>query len=581
MKTKTMIFAWIILSAFSAVAQEKVESPTKSTEPATIIFDVNNISALFCINEGVTSDEESGAHFFVPKNSTKSTMYYSDFWIGGRDQNQQRKIASTLLRTFGSNFTPGPIFRYIADEPFDPDAWEEVETAQDEKWNRFYIVEKKEIDDFLTSGGTQIANSILEWPAHGDVSIDQPYHLAPFFDKNGDGVYNPHHGDHPLIRGDRAAFFIINGTNHCHLDADFGCFEVDIHGMIYGFDAPQDEVLNNTIFLNYKIVNRTGMDITDTYLSLGTSFNIGLPSDDYIGCDVQRNAYFGYNASAVDGNGQAAAYGNNPPIQAVVILGGPTINDERLGMTGFLSYTNDTGVTGYPSTTFDFYNISKGIWRDNTRMRYGGGGHVNCGANGPECDYMYPGLTDPDNIGTDGVDPNPLQYSADGWTEGGIGNAPGSRSGVGNVGPFTLLTDQTVELDFAYLTVFPKDSVTRFDQLGIFIDSLTQSFLTGKTPYGQDYVTLNMPDNPKQPTPAEILLFPNPTSEIITIQLKDNNQQMGIIELYNIFGMKILTDNVSGNEHQISMKNLASGIYFCRIYSHTKQELGTYKIVKK
>ena len=53
-------------------------------------------------------------------------------------------------------------------------------------------------------------------------------------------------------------------------------------------------------------------------------------------------------------------------------------------------------------------------------------------------DFMFPAMTDVCNWGTKGVDPNPSQYGADGWTEANVGNAPYDRRFMQSAGPFTL-----------------------------------------------------------------------------------------------------------------------------------------------
>ncbi|PIZ05521.1 MAG: hypothetical protein COY57_06840, partial [Flavobacteriales bacterium CG_4_10_14_0_8_um_filter_32_5] len=45
--------------------------------------------------------------------------------------------------------------------------------------------------------GYQIPDVILNWPAHGDPSLGQDWHLAPFYDRDGDDFYDPSQGDYP------------------------------------------------------------------------------------------------------------------------------------------------------------------------------------------------------------------------------------------------------------------------------------------------------------------------------------------------------------------------------------------------
>ena len=64
-------------------------------------------------------------------------------------------------------------------------------------------------------------------------------------------------------------------------------------------------------------------------------------------------------------------------------------------------------------------------------MRFGSTGHKNK-TNGPECDFMFPGSSDPCNWGTNGVVPNEI------WTEENCNNAPADRRFMQSAGPFTL-----------------------------------------------------------------------------------------------------------------------------------------------
>ena len=40
-------------------------------------------------------------------------------------------------------------------------------------------------------------NRIFNWPAHGDIGIGQDYWLAPFYDYDNSGDYDPNAGDIP------------------------------------------------------------------------------------------------------------------------------------------------------------------------------------------------------------------------------------------------------------------------------------------------------------------------------------------------------------------------------------------------
>jgi hypothetical protein len=113
-----------------------------------------------------------------------------------------------------------------------------------------------------------------------------------------------------------------------------------------------------------------------------------------------------------------------------VNFGDGIVDNERYGMRRFVYHNNDNTVVGDPSVAVEYYNLLRGIWKDNTQMRYNlGNAH---GGSGPVCDFMFPGLSDSCNWGTNGVPVTGL------WTEEAVGNPAGDRRFMQSAGPFTL-----------------------------------------------------------------------------------------------------------------------------------------------
>jgi len=136
-------------------------------------------------------------------------------------------------------------------------------------------------------------------------------------------------------------------------------------------------------------------------------------------------------------------------------FGDGEIDNERWGMRRFVFYCNPSGgggcndqTQGDPSTAVDYYSYLRGFWKDGTRMRYGGNGHVNNCSSCEFSDFMFPGAqsnpqqtdecnwgvcSDPDgiNCGVSPGDPIP-------WTEQTAGNQANDRRFVHSAGPFTL-----------------------------------------------------------------------------------------------------------------------------------------------
>ena len=131
-----------------------------------------------------------------------------------------------------------------------------------------------------------------------------------------------------------------------------------------------------------------------------------------------------------------------------VNFGNNIVDDERFGMRRFVYYNNSNdGVFGEPSKATDYYSYLRGYWKNGQRMKYGGNG-VNKGVTDFDCDFMFPGDSDPLFWGTDG-------NAVDVWTEVNAGDdvTPGDRRFMQSAGPFTLkpgaLNYITVGIPFA------------------------------------------------------------------------------------------------------------------------------------
>jgi Secretion system C-terminal sorting domain len=550
---------------------------------------LNNINARF---------EASGSHFFgpdhgrfeVPKFSGKNTIFLSTFWIGGLDQDSVLHLAA---QTYGQGPTGGNAhshFDFWAGPVMDSGAYS---IYQDTLWNYVWNLTKQEIEFHKAhwgDAGYQPIHDILTWPGNGNISLGQAAQLAPFFDRNSDGIYNPMDGDYPLIRGDQALFFIFNDDRNIHTETQGDKLKMEVHGMAYAFNLPQDSAFWNTVFLNYKIINRSDKIYYSTYLGVFTDLDIGYPFDDYVGCDVERGYYYGYNGTPIDGSGQSYAYGANPPAQSVTILGGPLmdpdgvdnprfdnnghplcnesingthfgdsiIDNERLGMSRFLYYNNDGTIYGNPAYAIDYYNYLRGKWQngDSTSVR-----------------FFFPGQSDTLNWGT-GCVLTPNSH----LTEVTAGNAPGDRRGVGSSGPFTFNPGQAEEFDLAY--TFARDYTGNYPggsigKLQNWTDNIRKSFTTNLLPDGNSF---NGIVNKTGGSVIPIQIFPNPASSLLYIRFDGNVNEPVNIRIYNANGLLIRSERRTAMDRMITLDltGLSSGLYLVSV--ETKDQTVTKKL---
>ena len=518
-------------------------------------LDVNNVRCRINTGGDMWWDFEN-SQYEIPAGSSKTSMFSAALWVGGVDVNDQLKLAALKFRqgpTFGggNDFWPGPLTI---------DGTAAVTEAVCAEYDKLFPMSRELVDEYLAWWDDKesypdyvIPTEILNWPAHGDVSKGQSYFLAPFYDLDGDGEYNPTMGDYPyydvsnalcpnnfagipdwkpeptaeanfyhegeadawkygiladqVIKGDETLWWVFNDKGNIHTESYGDPIGFEIRAQAFGF-ATNDEI-NNMTFYSYEIINRSTYRLTETYFSQWVDTDLGYAKDDYVGCDVMRGLGYSYNGKTEDGAGQYNAYGAQPPAIGVDFFQGPymdadgydnpayintldsvlgpsfggncdivnqdgtiqymqyykdksktelvdgyflvrseglnginfgngIVDDERFGMRRFVYHNNaGSGVPWYmqdPDYAPEYYNFLRGIWKDNTKMLYGGNAHSTSGAYGPECAFMFPGISDVCDWGTDGVAP----AGAKNWTEETAGNAAEDRRFMQSAGPFTL-----------------------------------------------------------------------------------------------------------------------------------------------
>lgn len=435
----------------------------------------------------------------VPQGSGCMTIFQQALWFGAKDADGELHVAGKTYNGYGFDYQMGPL--KLADGTSD--------FMTQLKYLRIWNLTRDEINQFIAhhgESGYEIPKDILEWPAHGEEGFAP--NLAPFVDVNGDGHYAPADGDYPDIKGDQCLFFIFNDACQ-HTVTNGDSLGLEVHAMVYAFDAPDDEALNNTIFFNYKCYNRSPNNYTDAYAGLWTDFDIGGGWDDYVGCDVQRGSFYAYNGTPTDGSGQPFAYGDNPPVQAVTVLAGPRMDADGRDNPAFDGVGEHLFNTGFPNDMYAYnganfgngiadderfgltncmyyipiqltpevmYFMMRMIGSDGLPMMYG----YDCEPAGPACRYMLPGDSDPVNFGTNGYAPNE-GFNTEGkyWNEEYCDKEPGDRKGVGSMGPFTFNSGDMQEIDFALTTVWKNESQSAMERRGEFIDHIKAFFFNG------------------------------------------------------------------------------------------------------
>jgi len=483
-------------------------------------LDINNVKARINTGGDMWWDLPggTGSKYYIPKNGTATSMFSGALWIGGLDINNQLKLAAQRYRQVGIDYWTGPLTI---------DGTAAIDAATCSQYDKQWKIYRADVDEFIAhcdpetgafipSDDYSIPASIQNWPAHGDPGKGQSYYLAPFYDNDGDGEYDPNAGDYPyydinnslchtktptkdeelegvvhgsvladqVIKGDQTLWWVFNDKGNAHTETKGSAIGMEIRAQAFAFAT--NDVINNMTFYSYEIINRSTFELTNTYFSPWVDTDLGYAWDDFVGCDVARGLGYCYNGKAVDGNGDVESYGDQPPAVGVDFFQGPyidpdgidnpkydsvidpntgemvavqlcdvsingvnfqngIIDDERFGMRRFVYHNNGGNpAQSDPGIAPEYYNLLRGIWKDGTKMYYGGTAHISGqGTVGPACDFMFPGDSDPCNWGTGGQPPNG-GFNQNGfyWTEetgnNGSPNPPGDRRFMQSAGPFTL-----------------------------------------------------------------------------------------------------------------------------------------------
>lgn len=376
---KNIIRAWLIvfvsfvfLNQLSAEEYHRegtkqgsnLKQTTAGCSPASAYdwLDINNVKARINTGGDMWWDLPGGVgpKYFIPKEGSATSMFSGSLWIGGLDINNQLKLAAQRYRQVGIDYWTGPLTI---------DGTATVDETVCAQYDEFFKITRAEVDDFLAhtdpDDGHFIPNEdyvippiILDWPAHGDISKGQSYYLAPFYDVNGDGEYDPYSGDYPyydisnelchtetptleeefggsvtgsiladqVIKGDQTLWWVFNDKGNIHTETSGSAIGLEIRAQAFAFAT--NDVINNMTFYSYEVINRSTFELTQTYFSLWVDPDLGFPTDDFVGCDVARGLGYCYNGKAIDGNGEVEAYGDQPPAIGVDFFQGPYMDGD-------------------------------------------------------------------------------------------------------------------------------------------------------------------------------------------------------------------------------------------------------------
>lgn|GEM_PF-1630628 len=361
------------------------------------------------------------AGFEWPSGGGVTSIYASGVWVGAQVNGDYR----SAIAEYDAEFQAGPI---------------KSDGSLTDPGNQKYRVYKIQAGDNANSNV-----DYAEWPLDLGALV------------KSDGT--------PLLLGDQTLFHVYNDLNpDAHLDGA-GPLGLEVHQTTFALDAPG--VLSNTVFVGFKIINKSSDIWDDTYLTLWCDPDVGDAYDDFVGIDTIRNMAYAYNGDNIDeANAFNSGYGNQAPAIGYKILKGSFYTKP---IQAFSFYTNGVDYPFHdPSEPEEYYNSMQGRLLDGSYRIDPHTGQTS----------VFPFSGNPE--------------SGSGWVD----SEPGDRRFLMSTGPFDLDPGQSRDLLAAIIVGQGSDYLNSVAVLRTTADELQILYESGAVLGGilHGVVSLEIPD---------------------------------------------------------------------------------------
>ena len=534
---KNMFFVSIVLIPLITLpcfAKDKKTVNNKTIHKVSSVtdmwFDINRMNGIYrnngiCLHDAYMADR--GLEW--PKGSGNYIIFAMGPWITAKINTE---ICVAPAKWDGTNFQPGQIIETdLADDYLNSDY----------RWYDLYKVGKRpdgSNDDYLN------------WPVNQGAPTDE--------------------SGNPLYIGDRSSFCVYNDLK------DFVFFpsaklNLEVCQYIFGFDM--ENFLQDTQFIKWRLINKSGIHWDSTYFSIWIDPDIGNANDDFIGCDTTKNLAYCYNSINNDDE-----YGTAPPAVGIIFLQGPVMDNpdkslslpdgtnltgkEMLNMSSFVYWYGGDSPQGDPYNPEHVWAYLKGQWKDHTPITEGDWG------------------TDPENP------PTKFMYSGEPETgTGWIDNYADDRTFLMSIGPFEMAAWNDIDKDslaefgepgvqeiiIAVIACKGENNLNSVTRLKLTADSAKQVYqdnfylepVSIGTEFGQIPAGFSLDQN-----------YPNPFNPVTRIDYTigaHRDVPLHIdLSIYNILGQKVVTlvsERQSAGEYQVQWdaSEFAAGIYFYKM----------------
>ena len=486
-------------------------------------------------------ESKQNGNFQVDQSENLKTIYSSSLWVSGVNSSNQISASKFIYGGLSGDLTyiPGPVGNFSFN------------------FDQVWVVNGSDIvaliDDFSDGSIDNTPNSsIMNWPGRGNPLFpnlpDQD--LAPFYDQNNDGIYNPMEGDYPIVGNDLSGLIPLEMMYTVYNDG-FATSSVpagvEFHTIMYAVECVDAPILNKSIFTRHRVIKKE-YDATDFRIGIWTDFDLGCLNDDAIGTIPELNAVVCYNIDPIDGlqNGECqfniSSFGDNPGVQSMVML-----NQEVSSMNGYIGVNISAPAGMYlPVTPEETHNVLSGKWRDGTGISVGGDGY----------DLSSTDIT---NFMLHGDINDPNAWSVISANIFFFDFYP-----IMNTSRPSFAIDEEIILDYAY--IFSQDealnNVETYAQAKIDIQSVQEIY------DGVFSQSCSLVSSVQNETFRELSITPNPVQDKLLIG--------ELYEEYKIFDNLGRLVQVNKYSNEIAVENLPSGMYSIQLFNDNTISVGSF-----
>ncbi|MCK4530399.1 MAG: hypothetical protein KAU44_04415, partial [Candidatus Marinimicrobia bacterium] len=441
-----------------------------------------NISnwAYWVYDNGLSAHSPDGSSGGFYPRGTAGAIYQDGFMWGGKVDTDEDGIGDRV-RAGGQYYNSGTVPGYVISGG---DVGEAVVADPLDPAVRVYRIRKnytsisntelvKEIHELVNNDpfkfDMDMADDILdqyqqdweEWPVNRG---------APFYDKDGDGIYTAGVDEPGIANADQVIWFVVNDYDRRYTTSMLGSepigFELQVTIWAYN---DENSRFGQSIFKSYKLINKSNSKVEDMYISQWSDPDIGSAGDDYAGCDTLLNLGYAYNGSSSDS--RYDIWGLPPAAAGYVLLQGPMI--ESPGDTAYVDFKPMIGYKNLEMTSFSHFrpypmggigaDYIYTIWYYNMMRGFIGTDDLN--------DSIHY------HIGNDSDNPTTV-YPLSGDPVAGIGDIdgennwflPGDRRIMINSGPFDFAPGDTQEVIIALVGGLGDDHLSSITELKANVD---------------------------------------------------------------------------------------------------------------